>query len=285
VDADALTRGGLGGEAGGNLALCAAPRERGAKGEEGTAELGQLDACKAIWSDHGRGAAMSDVAGRGPGPGAKPPHPATVAQRRPAFGAAPARPPHPATAAEPRPAFGAPPATSALRSAIQRTSLGKKELSEVASLLNESHSGKKDSRNTQAVVVTSDDKVILFTQREYSSFDSAIEEAEESYQITIDDRVIGDSRKEDEGIHAEMLAISWWLQGNIKKPKSVGVSQGVCARCGAVLKYYKIPYEPEGGNKTQNWVHPHRHAGMTPPEGALQKIPQKVTKGREYFWD
>jgi hypothetical protein len=33
----------------------------------------------------------------GPGPGARPPHPATVAQPKPAFGGVPARPPHPAT--------------------------------------------------------------------------------------------------------------------------------------------------------------------------------------------
>jgi hypothetical protein len=203
-----------------------------------------------------------------------------VAQPRLAFGAAAARPPHPA--AQPGAAVRGPAAV--VRAAIQRMSMDTDDLSSVAVSLNQSHSGKKDSRNTQAVVVTGDNKVIVFTQREYKSFDDAIEEAEESYSITIDDRVIGDNPKEDEGIHAEMLAISWWLQGNIEKPKSIGVSQGVCARCMAVLDHYKIPYKPAGGAKTQNWVHPFRHAGQV-PKGALKKIPQKVTKGKEYGWD
>ena len=41
-------------------------------------------------------------------PAARPPHPATVVQKKPAFGAPAARPPHPATVVQPKPAFGAP---------------------------------------------------------------------------------------------------------------------------------------------------------------------------------
>jgi hypothetical protein len=37
----------------------------------------------------------------------RPPHPATVAQPKPAFGRVPERPPHPATVVQPKPAFGA----------------------------------------------------------------------------------------------------------------------------------------------------------------------------------
>ncbi len=80
-----------------------------------------------------------------------------------------------------------------------------------------------------------------------------------------------------------MLAVSWWLLGNMGKPKLLGVSQGICARCQAVLDILGITAKPKVGNKTQNWVHPYRHAELDPPEN-LQKLPQKVTKGTEYGW-
>jgi len=157
------------------------------------------------------------------------------------------------------------------------------DLASAASDLNKSHSGKKDSRNTQAMVVTSDGLALVFTQREYNAFDDSIESAEVTYGVPIDERVIGDT-KDDEGIHAEMLAVSWWLQGEIEKPVRIGVSQGICARCQAVLDLLDIKGEPAGGQTTRNWVHPYRHAGMT-PKGKLKAIPQKVTRGKEYGWN
>ena len=168
---------------------------------------------------------------------------------------------------------------------IQRSAMEVEDLEQVSVDLNKSHSGKKDSRNVQATVITADGSVIVFSQREYSSFDGVIESAEATYSVTINDRVIGDT-KDDEGIHAEMLAISWWLQGNIKKPAKVGVSQGICARCQAVLDYFGITSGPAGGHYTKNWVHPYRHAYMAKSKvpAKLQKIPQKVTKGKEYSW-
>jgi len=156
-------------------------------------------------------------------------------------------------------------------------------LSAIAQSMNSSNSGYSESRNTQAVALTEDGKVVAFSQREYSAFDEAILSAEKKYGITIDTRVIGDNKKEDEGIHAEMLAVSWWLLGNIKKPKLLGVSQVICARCQAVLDILGITGKPTGGSTTQNWVHPYRHAGLDPSEN-LQKLPQKVTKGKEYGW-
>ena len=153
----------------------------------------------------------------------------------------------------------------------------------MAEYINTSYSGEAESRNTQAVALYGGKKGTLFTQREYSSFDQAIVHVEKKYGIKIDDRVIAD-QKDDEGIHAEMLAVSWWLQGHTKKPTFLGVSQGVCARCEAVLTILGITYEPSGGHYTANWVHPYRHAGMT-PKGKLAKLPQKVTKNKEYGWD
>ncbi len=125
--------------------------------------------------------------------------------------------------------------------------------------------------------------MLVFTQREYKAFDASIESAEVTYGVTIDERVIRDT-KDDEGIHAEMLAVSWWLKGKIKKPVKIGVSQSICARCQAVLDLLDIKGESAGGQTTRNWVHPYRHAGMT-PKGKLNAIPQKVTKGKEYAWD
>ena len=168
---------------------------------------------------------------------------------------------------------------------IQRSAMEIEDLEKISVGLNESHSGKSDSRNVQATVVTEDDTVIVVSQREYSSFDEVIESAESEYNVTINDRVIGDG-KNDEGIHAEMLAISWWLQGNIKKPKKIGVSQGICARCQAVLDHFDITSSPAGGHYTKNWVHPYRHAYMAKAKVPvkLQKLPQKVTRGKEYSW-
>lgn len=165
--------------------------------------------------------------------------------------------------------------------AIQR--MKSSSLKSIAEELNSAPSGGPDSRNTQAVVRTEDNQTIAFTQREYKAFDEAIESAEVSYGVKIDERVIAD-QKDDEGIHAEMLAVSWWLQGHIKKPKTIGVSQGICARCQAVLDALGITGTPKGGHYTKNWVHPYRHAGKNPP-GSLKGLPQKVTKGKEYGWD
>lgn len=156
------------------------------------------------------------------------------------------------------------------------------DASDMAELINASYSGEAESRNTQAVALYAGKKGILFTQREYGTFDEAIVEVEKKYGVKIDDRVIADQR-DDEGVHAEMLAVSWWLQGHTTKPKFLGVSQGVCARCEAVLNLLGIPYEPSGGHYTSNWVHPYRHAGMV-PKGKLAELPQKVTKKREYGW-
>src|ERR1700727_1673883 len=69
------------------------------------------------------------------GRSARPPHPATVVQPKPAFGKPAARPPHPATVVQPKPAFAKPtarpphPATVVQRKAdagdvLQRMQLG-----------------------------------------------------------------------------------------------------------------------------------------------------------------
>jgi hypothetical protein len=166
---------------------------------------------------------------------------------------------------------------------IQRAKLSNSDAREIASALNSAHTGEAEKRNTQSIATYGKRQPMAFSQREYSAFDDAIEEAESTYGITIDERVIGD-HKDDEGIHAEMLTVSCWLIGQTTKPKYIAASQGVCARCQAVLDALKIPCGPKGGQNTQNWVHPYRHAGLTPPEGPLTEIPQKVTRNKEYPW-
>ncbi|WP_437755234.1 hypothetical protein [Sorangium sp. So ce1389] len=146
--------------------------------------------------------------------------------------------------------------------------------------------GRLESRNVQAVVQTDDGTYVIFTQREYRSFDEAIEGIEGRHRITIDDRIIGDNPREDENIHAEMLAVSWWLQGQIGAFNRIGVSRAVCARCAAVLAHYGIQHRPTDSAMTQNWVHPYRHADLDPSgmPGPLRALPQKVTKGKGYGW-
>ncbi|WP_437633913.1 hypothetical protein [Sorangium sp. So ce854] len=164
----------------------------------------------------------------------------------------------------------------------------RQELDDMAERLNLAihGDGRFESRNVQAVVQTDDGTYIIFTQREYNAFDEAIQGIEARHGITIDDRVIGDNPREDENIHAEMLAVSWWLQGRIGDFNRIGVSRAVCARCAAVLAHYGIQHRPTDGAMTQNWVHPYRHADLDPDEmpAALRAIPQKVTKNREYGW-
>jgi hypothetical protein len=160
------------------------------------------------------------------------------------------------------------------------------ELDDMARRLNRSihEDGSEESRNVQAVVLTADGKYVVFTQREYNAFDDEIVALEKRYNVTIDERVIGDNPREDEGIHAEMLAVSWMLQNEIQGFNMIGVSRPPCARCAAVLDSLGIDHRVSDNAMTQNWVHPHRHADLPPPNGAMGNLPQKVTKNREYGW-
>ncbi len=168
-------------------------------------------------------------------------------------------------------------------------------LSDMADEVNQARSGEADSRNTQAVTRSNSGTFTVFTQREYNVFDETLTNLEQQHNITLDNRVIGDNRRDDEGIHAEMLAISQWLSGAISKPKLMGVSQPVCGRCAAVLDIFNIQYCPVGGQMTKNWVHPIRHAfghidhiphnsPAYTARNALGALPQKVTNNREYGW-
>jgi GNAT superfamily N-acetyltransferase len=168
-------------------------------------------------------------------------------------------------------------------------------LSDMADHINQARTGLAESRNTQALTRSTSGTFMLFTQREYSAFDDAIMELENQHTIALDDRVIGDNRNEDEGIHSEMLAISQWLTGAISRPSLMGVSQPVCGRCAAVLDIFGIGYCPVGGQMTRNWVHPIRHAFgnfAQVPHGVLtatqvrdlRNLPQKVTNNRERNW-
>ena len=102
----------------------------------------------------------------------------------------------------------------------------------------------------------------------------------EAVEMEDDDYVIGDQRG-DENIHAEMLAISWYLQDKAKLPVGIGVSKPVCARCSAVLTYFGIAHKTDG-SKTRNWVSPWRHANQYPPKKLKGKIPEIVKRGKEY---
>jgi hypothetical protein len=163
-------------------------------------------------------------------------------------------------------------------------------LDQSAVTLNQARTGQTDTRNTQAVSFGTGGSYTAYSQREYLVFDDAITELEQQHGVTIGERVIGDS-PDDEGIHAEMLAVSEWLVGNQEKPLRLGVSQPVCARCQAILDILGIAYGNPGGQYTQNWVHPLRHAAnartvklSASVVAKLKQLPQKVTRGREYDW-
>lgn len=196
-------------------------------------------------------------------------------------------------ASAPGPAAGAATAGSGTGRPVSTCLQRSQTLSDIAKYINQSATGVADSRHTQALVRTnSADRLV--TQREYSSFDDAILEMEETHDIVIKERIIGDT-KDDEGIHAEMLAVSCWLDGETSKPTSIGISKPACWRCGKVLTALGIPYKPATDDlETKNWVHPFRHAEASwqaidakitqKVRMQLLKLPQKVTKNKEYAW-
>lgn len=157
---------------------------------------------------------------------------------------------------------------------------GTSNLYDFALEINQARTGKPESRNTQAVVEYGGGTHTLYTQRWYSQMEDTMHSRTD---IPVDTGAIVGDCKDDEGVHAEMLAISMWLQGETGKPVRMGVSKKVCGRCSEVLTHYGISHQSDG-SLTQNWCHPHRHAGMTPPK-KLKHLPQKVTKGKEYPWD
>jgi hypothetical protein len=70
------------------------------------------------------------------------------------------------------------------------------------------------------------------------------------------DRVIGDSRKVDENIHAEMLAVSWSLLNEDDSENheivGIGISRAPCRPCAMVLDALGIDHRPcEGDRPTQ----------------------------------
>ncbi len=152
-------------------------------------------------------------------------------------------------------------------------------LNRLAEEFNKAHTGELETRHTQAVAVDEKHNIKLFTQRWMSSMaDVALPDP---IELRDEDIVIGDQAKIDENIHAEMLAISWYLQGKTGMLTQIGVSKPVCARCSVVLNYFKIPHQTDGA-LTKNWVSPWRHAEQYPPKALKGKIPEIVRNGKVY---
>lgn len=138
--------------------------------------------------------------------------------------------------------------------------------------------GKLESRHTQAVTLDEDMRIMMFTQRWLAPMGEV--GLPDPIEMKDEDYVIGDQR-DDENIHAEMLAISWYLQGKAKLPQHMGVSKPVCARCSVVLQYFDIAHFSDG-TKTKNWTSPWRHANQHPPIALKGRIPEIVRRSKEY---
>lgn len=154
-------------------------------------------------------------------------------------------------------------------------------LNSVAEDFNRAYSGSLESRHTQAVTVDQDSNMFLFTQRYMKEMGNV--SLFDPLEIPDDSCVIGD-QKDDENIHAEMLAISWYLQGKAKLPVHMGISKPVCARCSVVLTHYGIAHRSDGA-LTKNWTSPWRHAEKYPPLALKGRIPEAVKKGKTYPYD
>lgn len=158
------------------------------------------------------------------------------------------------------------------------------DLSDIAREHNKAATGELESRHTQAVALDKDGRMTFYTQRWLSPMGEV--KVPEGFDLEDKDYVIGDCRKNDENIHAEMLAISWYLQGKAERPVHIGVSKPVCARCSVVLNYFKIAHHTDK-SVTKNWTSPWRHAELYPPKALKGKIPEIVKSSRvtEYSED
>lgn len=154
-------------------------------------------------------------------------------------------------------------------------------LNSVAQDFNRAYSGQLESRHTQAVTVDQDSNMFLFTQRYMAEMGNVA--LVDPLEIPDNSCVIGD-QKDDENIHAEMLAISWYLQGHAKLPVHMGISKPVCARCSVVLTHYRIAHYSDGA-LTKNWTSPWRHANLYPPLALKGRIPEAVKRGKIYQYD
>lgn len=154
-------------------------------------------------------------------------------------------------------------------------------LNSVAQDFNRAYSGQLESRHTQAVTVDQDSNMFLFTQRYMKEMGNV--GLIDPLEIPDNSCVIGD-QKDDENIHAEMLAISWYLQGHAKLPVHMGISKPVCARCSVVLTHYRIAHYSDGA-LTKNWTSPWRHANLDPPLALKGRIPEAVKRGKIYPYD
>lgn len=151
------------------------------------------------------------------------------------------------------------------------------DLSGFARDYNSAASGDLESRHTQAVALDAKGHMMMYTQRWLSPMGEV--PLPDVFDLEDKDHVIGDHWS-DENIHAEMLAISWYLQGQAEKPVKIGVSKAVCARCSVVLSYFEIAHFTDG-TVTKNWTSPWRHAGKAPPLALKGKIPSIVKNKKE----
>src|SRR5207253_508954 len=158
----------------------------------------------------------------------------------------------------------------------------------LAEELNKAYNGEPMSQNVQAIVETTAGEYVVFVQREYKQYDEVLLDIATCTGKKIDQRVIGDQR-DDESIHAEMLAVSWRIQRKIPGIRRIGISRPACSRCSAILRALGIPHRSDHA-VTQSWVHPCRHAGIGEIDDfpllylPLRALPQKVYKSRETPW-
>jgi OTT_1508-like deaminase len=155
------------------------------------------------------------------------------------------------------------------------------ELNDMARQFNRAYTGNPESRHTQAVAMDEDDGMMMYTQRWMAKMGEV--SFADPIEFKDNEIVIGD-QKNDENIHAEMLAISWYLQGKAGKPAHMGVNKPVCARCSVVLNYFNVAHYSDG-DITKNWTSPWRHANQHPPNALKGRIPEIVRKGVVHNYD
>jgi hypothetical protein len=133
---------------------------------------------------------------------------------------------------------------------------------------------------TTAIVEYPDGKYEIFAQRGYEVTYQVGDLLERYGLPAVIDCTTPDSG-DRKNIHAEMLAISEYLNGNRPHlPVRIGASRAVCAYCARVLNFLGVAIESPIGGLTANWNSPYQNAGLLTPAGL--GVPRSRTRGRDY---
>lgn len=132
----------------------------------------------------------------------------------------------------------------------------------LAKAINSLHS--YNNISTLAVARRTDGTYAIYTQRGYTDT-RLCGEVLENFGLpdTID--IIEAAEEAKHNMHAEMLAISEFFNGNQPKPTRIGASRNICELCRRVLVIQGVVMETPTDSLPKNWCSPYYFNGMAEP--------------------